>query len=551
MGKSSISEVRPFLCNTMERPSRRRISMKSSLFFVCLFRSQASAVFMIFLFFSFSMGCKLTEASANNLPVAESVSEPEGEATTPPDPMMCSSITYSAPSGSENDITFIFDVAYLCGQFANGDWWVSEGPRGYVQIDSIFPLAVSGLNGHEVNPSDSLHQGFDERIAGYDKTLRPAFSLQVQGNSSVVKAVSVSPVEEDESGCRPCLNYAAVLTVMDEPVPDSQQALRPSYFGAEKKLYRLGDTSALEARHLSVNCCVASETLTFESLAKRYQGVQLDHLGGWNGRYMHPRDNMPDYGASIARDNAVAVLRFLLDDFNIEKGEHKGALVNYLQMAVDLKGMALNGVNWQANGGHGNGRKLPLLFGGLLLDTGDFDLAMKSALFSEDEQVYWGIAAQRALFGKACTDAEYWRKARTGSGSRDCRDPYGYIDGGGHEVGSAYQSCCTAKPWKFTALAVTLLDLEEQWNNNIFLSYVKRWVNHGVWTKPDPCAPYNGDPDDYGRLYGPDGQGGCIAGGGRSLYPDVEIQHGDNRDGGHYGSEFGDELWGWYWRNDG
>jgi len=53
-----------------------------------------------------------------------------------------------------------------------------------------------------------------------------------------------------------------------------------------------------------------------------------------------------------------------------------------------------------------------------------------------------------------------WQRIRYGNGSRTCADPYGYIDGGGDEIGAAYQTCCTAMPWKYTALAARLLQAE-------------------------------------------------------------------------------------------
>jgi hypothetical protein len=247
---------------------------------------------------------------------------------------------------------------------------------------------------------------------------------------------------------------------------------------------------------------------------------------------------MPGYGAAIASQNAIAVLRFLLDDFSLSRKYHKQALVNYLQMAIDLHGMANEGMRWKGDGGHGNGRKLPILFASHVLGKERFLDVFESASFSEDEQVYYSEKISKALFGKKCSDEQYWMTTRFGKGSRDCRDPYGFIDGGGHEIGAAYQSCCTAMPWKYTALAVRLLRLDEKWMNMAFFDYVDRWVNQGVWASPDPCAPYNDIPGDYKKLYGPTDNGECIKGEGR--YKD---KHVANKDAGHYRDAFGDQMW--------
>lgn len=60
----------------------------------------------------------------------------------------------------------------------------------------------------------------------------------------------------------------------------------------------------------------------------------------------------------------------------------------------------------------------------------------------------------------------------------------------------------------------------------------------GVWAKPDPCAPYDGNPNNYGKTYGPDSTGDCIKGSGR-----YTAKHGTNKAAGAYGSGFGDEMW--------
>jgi hypothetical protein len=108
-----------------------------------------------------------------------------------------------------------------------------------------------------------------------------------------------------------------------------------------------------------------------------------------------------------------------------------------------------------------------------------------------------------------------------------------------------YQFCCLSKPWKGAGLAVFLLpELRPVWNNEAFFEYVDRWVSHGTWTQPDPCAPHDGTWANYGVTYGPDGSGGCIPdtdpSDGTGRFPGM---HGDSRDDGGYGSQFADDMW--------
>ncbi len=452
--------------------------------------------------------------------------------------LTCGSVKYSAPSGLGNAVEFVFDKPYACGQYANGDWWVSAGPRGHVKIISILPEALAGLSGFEVNPSSRSKQGFDRRVAGYDKTLQPNLPLTLTGDVSLVKAVSANVVK---ANCLPCLQYVAVLTVLAKPDSDSKVMFRPGYFGKKKFSYSADSIEKKRLSRISASCCSAAKEIPFNILAMRYAGVQIDHLEGWVGRSVHPVDNMPDYGSAIARDSSTAILRMLLDDFEPDKPVHRAALIGYLQMSIDLLSMAENGVRWSADGGHGNGRKLPLLFGGYFLEEDRFYKAVNQSAFSEDEQVYFSSVVNRALYGRICSDADYWMQQRSKKGPKDCRDPYGFIDGGGQDIGDGYQFCCTAMPWKYTALVIRLLGLEGKWNNDAFLQYVDRWVNHGAWASPDPCSPYNNSPAGYGIEYGPKSSGRCIEGAGR--YVD---KHGSKKNSGYYGSRFGDQVWQWH-----
>ncbi len=450
--------------------------------------------------------------------------------------LTCNSVTYSAPSSAEANIEFIFDQAYPCGQFANGDWWVADPLQNGITIVDMLPRTDQGMHGAEIQPSYTNKQGFDKRISHYDASLTPSLPAFIPYGDiiSLVKTASVT-----SSSCKVCLQFAAVLTVVPEPLANSQSLLRPGYFGTNKSLYSTDNLNLSSLGTLPSIGILDENSSTFDNLAQRYHDVQLDHLIGWYGRAMHPVDNMPDYGASIARDNATTVLRMLLDDFNPQEPAKQQTLISYLQMAVDLQSMVSGGANWYADGGHGNGRKLPLLFAGQILNQPSFIETAQQPRFSEDQQVYLSPVTNQALFGRACSDSSYWKQQRYGTGPKDCRDPYGLIDGGGSYIGYAYQYCCTSKPWKYTALATRLLRLESEWNNPVFFAYVDRWVNHGVIAAPDECAPFNGDRTAYGQLYGPDNiNGGCIKGAGRSTSVD-----GINADGGYYGHTLSERMW--------
>jgi hypothetical protein len=466
-----------------------------------------------------------------SLPVSSSAQLPErddnGGAVT--------AVAYRG-SISQYGVTWTFDRAYPSGQFANGDYWV----LGPAQIVTITPAATAGRNGWMVNPV-GFTQAYDNRTQlteaspVYNAALQPTLPYVANPGSSIIKAISVDPRLRT---CRPCLKTAAVLTVVGSVPPESGKTIfRPPYFGTAKPLV------STTSMHLDVLPSLAppkseSSIQPLSGLTDRFKRVQLDHvLPTWLGDNMHPADNMPNYGASIGRDTGDAALRLMLN----EPAQAKlPALIAYVQYGIDTYYTLLGGMKWQGDGGHDSGRKLPIAFAAVLLD----DPAMKSAIstrvatksFGEDAQVYFSSRANgdrgQVLWGTECTELQYWTKIITKQGRRDCRDPYGYVDGGGAEIGAAYQFCCTSKAWKSTALALHLMPaLEVVWNNPHFLTYVDRWVDFGVWAQPDPCM--------LGRP--PTLNGTCLPGSGR--FPS---ENGAARDSGLYSSHFADSMWSTY-----
>jgi hypothetical protein len=112
------------------------------------------------------------------------------------------------------------------------------------------------------------------------------------------------------------------------------------------------------------------------------------------------------------------------------------------------------------------------------------------------------------------------------------------------------------QPGKGTALAVRLMPgLYAIWNYRDFLDWIDQRVSFGLWTQPDPCAPYDGagwngtsvDMSKYGITFGPDGHGDCIRDNnpadGIGRFPSL---HGTAKDQGLYGSNFITAMWNGY-----
>lgn len=61
------------------------------------------------------------------------------------------------------------------------------------------------------------------------------------------------------------------------------------------------------------------------------------------------------------------------------------------------------------------------------------------------------------------------------------------------QAGDRYQWCCTSLSFKGPALAGYLIPrFYNTWGHPEFFNYIDRWMNHGLLTQPDPCAPLVG-----------------------------------------------------------
>lgn len=440
-------------------------------------------------------------------------------------------------------ITFHFSQAEEIGQYANGDFWA----KGPVTIIRITPDFDGENNGWEVNPVYSGKHGFQANCYGgdnFDPGLVPPLPYTAQPGQSIVKTTSYK--ESIVGGAfRPCLNSAVVLTVVaSTPVNNGSTLFRPTYVGTNKKSYSVTDLQT----HLLPSLQTVENAPSLAEVFQYYQRVQLDHKGGGTGRALRPRQNMPNYGADMARNEAETVLRLMLDDPLEDK---KAVLIAFVQAGIDIHGMVLSGQYWPRGGGEQPGHTLPYVFAAVMLN----DVHMKETIreTARAKKMYNDYANQtgqngRVLWGdkKSWGERQYWARFVLHSGSKTLADPYAYIDGG-YYPGGGYQYCCTSMPWKGLSLSFHLMPpMKQVWNNQQIFSYADRWVNFGAWTQPDPCAPHDGNWANYGITYGPDphSPGDCI----KDKNPDDGIGrfptlHGSNRDEGHRSSDFQDTMW--------
>lgn len=408
---------------------------------------------------------------------------------------------------SQYGITWYLADSAEFGKYANGDYWV----LGPVRIDSVTPTFDGNHHGWEVNPTHDGRQGFDSRIEDFDRSLVPLLPYDARPVASIVKVISYFDGACGGFNAYECCRTAAVLTVVStEPSNGGATQFRPPFVGNEKPAY-----STTELRpDLLPKLSHVSKRKSLEWVESRFKRVQLDHKRGRVGRSLRPIDNYQNetcYGPDVGNDNVEGAFALMFNDATEAK---LPALINYVQAGLDAVHEAKSGRTWTGQGaGIEPGFRITLVFAAAVLDNDDLKGTVSTLKgFSEYEYLQPNrMLPDRAVYGteKHWTEEKYWQyivdKDNGSSVSTAAyRDPYGYIDGELPET-RGYAFCCFPTTWKGSALAAHLFPaMKALWNNDLLLDYADRYVNIGRWTQPDPCAPHDGNMDNYGVTFGPD-----------------------------------------------
>lgn len=441
-------------------------------------------------------------------------------------------ITYRAPSGASNNIVFRLSKDHACYQFINGD----IGVVGPVTIESMSPTPSSCGGGSGYSscrhgwmrnltgrpPDASGGQALDGRDTSYKGSLYGgSLPVTLSGPTSVVKAVSDTNNNcPGNSPTNECLQFAAVLTILDTIPSDAGNMFRPPMYGTTASVSQTKRWSDLDWSGVArLSRSGVSGIPSMAQLKRRFEEVQLEAVNNYQGRKFHPEDNFQaeEYHGKIADTNAAALLRLTLDDIDFSNAEHKKAAAAVIQFGYDLAWMYQQGGYWWD---HSNGRQAIAAFAADLFGDAGLIGAVRSGNGDrEGAMTYISQTTGRALFGESCSESAYWDNQRDSSaGTKFCRDPYGYIDG--PEV---YSSCCLHGGLVAGTLAVRLTGTASTYNRDAALEYGARRYTFGSWAAPDPCKAASAGG-------GPNGQGGCITGSPSRGQDGLNGNHGANKD---------------------
>lgn len=382
-------------------------------------------------------------------------------------------LTQSVSQLSQYGITWTFSKPVSSGQFVNGDYWI-VGP---VDIIGISPAPANGRNGSaiDLNVAGTDYTigkaCWDNRIVQgrYDPVNLVTLPLTIQPGQSLISTVSLDEIGSLSKMLRDGptdvpTRTAAVLTCLGEPAPSD--AFRPGYADPDHILYRSRDLR----RELLPNLPVPPSKPDISEFERYLQRPWIDTA---YDEFTAPLENMPIYGREYTRIVSMSALMLCLD---LPADEKETLLIRMVQLGIDLRGLMNAGyLGWPAVGGHGNGRKLPLLFAGLLLNEDDMcrpGLFFPNVKFSEDIQT---------MYDSCWTGANVVFAGHAGALGHPNK-----IDWGAYEhlhpsqwpgtTGETYRRCCTSIGWVGEATAAKLLGLKTIWNHDAFFDYVERWM---------------------------------------------------------------------------
>lgn len=427
-------------------------------------------------------------------------------------------------------ITWQFSNDCTYGTFANGDYWVVAP----VVVTNMTPDWDGTNNGWEINPTVQSPQGF-YNMPGflYDASLRPAFPFTIDTNASLVKAIGGTNISSIS-----IIRTAAVLTVLTSAPPGGgSDVFRPPYVGTNKPLYLV---SNLKSNLLPNSYAPVANTPSFSVVISNFSKcLRMDHHPTIPG-YFRPFSALDDYQPVNTPALNEAMLRLMLNDNYSDK---LPALIQFTQQAIDRAYCLYYGYK-QGGTGHNPNHRIVAAWAATLLDITDIKTFLSTEVgFHEDTYLTNGIS--RALWGNNRDEWSYWNYVMNGVGDRSIGDPYRYIDGGAFSPGLTDYQGIVSQSFKGQALIYRLFPLLTNCIPAIRRTnldgYAERWVTNGMWTSPDPVAPFDGNTNNYGVTFGPDGMGGFIAGSGRA--PAV---HGTYKDAGQYKSAFVASMWDAY-----
>jgi hypothetical protein len=374
------------------------------------------------------------------------------------------------------------------GQFVTGDYYVV----GECEVISINPPPGNGRNGSELNPPlVDNSSGYDSREEAdrYDPKMCTPLPIHIKPGDALISTISAS---DDELAKLPAwlrrsekfsspVKSACVLTCLAAAVP--ADAFRPSYGDRSQKIYLARNLK----RNLLPSLPYGKDTFETDQGALALKEFEDHYIRVWLDlvffSFDAPKDYQPQYGHELGRAAGLASL-ILMTDLPLERKER--LLIGFVQNGIDLWGIVRAGFRgWPGFGGHGTGRKWPIVFAGIMLGDEAMASVSKSypqCLFGEDMQTLYrrswtGANVVYAGHHGVDKNGNNINTKRTGWGQYEHLQPKDWpIDPEEPGMNENYRRASTSHGWVGEALAARIMHAEKYWGHDAFFSYVDRWM---------------------------------------------------------------------------
>ncbi|WP_395373701.1 hypothetical protein [Marinicella sp. W31] len=424
--------------------------------------------------------------------------------------------------------------AALCGQFANGDYWIAPADgENSVTLTAVTGSGSGPLSLDENPKPESI--GLLDSINTYgnyvaEENILNALPLNFSQNTSLVAAIQKDEATHGNCGTRAiegnCVEAYHVVTLLDQvPANAGVTVLRPSIDEPVKELL---DLSAFDFNRLpSLPYIDSIDSAEMESIRQRWShSTEIFSIKATNGevyseggRAFRADSLVDDYASGVARTFYQNVLSLMAS--GNDEAEKRQALAAILTYGKDLYyGVYDHDVRtrgWSSGAGQHLGKFPPtVLFAALYEDDFYANVLRQTSLTmlglrdgnspQELEQINVGINGPiwgdfpdemgryevtrywSEMLGGQCFDGATG-ECRSSIGKKTTRDPYGFIDGPPAKPGSSYMAVSAGPIRGFAALSHLIPEVCSIINYPLLTEYTDRIGNQGLLTENDNCAP--------------------------------------------------------------
>ena len=362
---------------------------------------------------------------------------------------------------TRHGITWEIEGDHPLHKYVNGD----PAIVGPVRLLSARAETGSAPSSSMVNPRPANEHGISRGDGGYVAALdvNNELPITLRAGDSLVTCIDRAP------GSTPQVRAGAILTVVAEP-PDPM-AFRPGYAGPQKSMDVAVDFGKTAADLVHPAPLVPTDGVSVPAFDdSKIERAWIDFRWEWAGRYLHPLDNMPDYG----RDIGVLIGSAALSLCFRSPEDARQTLINLVQIGIDNYSCYKNGGAWRGDGGHGHGRMTPILIAGAALGIPEM-LKLDAKRFGEGMQTFFVEETSPGVINNGHGGYTNEQVGLPAWGFCHDKDP-SRDDARWSENAGPYRFCCSANSWLGQVTALRLMGLLPAIEHEAWPAYLDRYI---------------------------------------------------------------------------